>query len=105
MELLSALKLEVLGNLEIYGSFMNSSEIDCIEEIDRYIEEKKYSSDTVDLILHAIANVVSCEILLLKDVSHPYILESSHHRITHRPTCVWAKAITTPLLKKVRFTT
>ena len=81
-ELLNLLKFEVLNHLDYYGKFVNSLQVDCVQELDRYASRKTYSTDTNDLVISALSNLLKCRILLLTEGSKTYYLENSHSCIT-----------------------
>lgn len=76
-QLLSLLKFEVLNNIVYFGEFLNFTETD----LDSYANMKRYSSETVDIVLSALANALRCRILILKKRESNYYIECSDHII------------------------
>ena len=64
--LLSEIRKSVLLNLDYYGQFFNSEEIDPIHVIDAYINMGKYNTPTNDLMPNIISNLLECEIIILQ---------------------------------------
>ena len=79
--LLCEIRKSVLLNLDYYGQFFNSEEIDPIHEIDAYINMGKYNTPTNDLMLNIIFNLLKCQIIILQHnpVTNNYALEIKLH--------------------------
>ena len=80
-KLLDSVRLEILNHLDFYCNFINS--LDCVDELESYISNssQRYDSDTNDLIIAALSNLLKCRILLLQEKSDVYALEHPHHCI------------------------
>ena len=85
-DLLSHLESEVLNNLDHYGSFINSEDVDCIQELENYKQLKSYNNDTNDLVLAAMSNYLNRKIIILKKSGSSYKLEHSESCIIPRHT-------------------
>ena len=59
-------KFELLNNIEYYDGFLNFSETDFVEELDSYITMNQYSSETIAVVLSALAIALRCRMILLK---------------------------------------
>ena len=90
--LLNLAYYEVINHLEYYGSFVNYKDSDLVQELEDYIRFKKFSSSTIDLVITAIGNALSCKILLLQEKETGYQLECNDHvilpmRDPQKPQC------------------
>ena len=81
-ELLTMIKYEVLNNLDYYGKFINSADVDFVHELERYADQKSYGSDTNNLVLSAISNLLKCNIMLLREGPKELFLECGNNHIT-----------------------
>ena len=81
-ELLTMIKFEVLNNLDYYDKFINSADVDFAHELERYADQKSYESDTNDLALSAISNILKCNIMLLREGLEEFFLECGDNYIT-----------------------
>ena len=82
-KLLDSVRFDILNHLDFYCNFINSLDRDCVDELESYISNssKRYDSDTIDLIIAALSNLLKCRILLLQEKSDVYALEHPHHCI------------------------
>ena len=82
-KLLDSVRFEILNHLDFYCNFINSLDRDCVDELKSYISNssKRYDSDTKDLIIAALSNLLKCRLLLLQEKSDVYALEHPHHCI------------------------
>ena len=82
-ELLNGVKKELTVNIEYYSKFINSEEVDFVDEIERYTAMREYSTATTDLVLHAVSEVLECRIVIYHyhHLSRSYRLENASHCI------------------------
>ena len=64
-ELLDDLKLAFLADIDSYAPFINGCETDPIAELEAYVNDAKYGSGIVDLIVPLIANVLKIGIVVV----------------------------------------
>ena len=76
-EIFSLLKHEILQHMDDYAGFLNSLEVDFIEELKQFEDEKKYSQATIDIVIYALANIFECTIVLLEENDGRYCMEES----------------------------
>ena len=81
-QLLTMIKFEVLSNLDYRGKFISSADVDFVHDIERYADQKSYGSDTNDLVLSAISNLLNCNIMLLREDLKDFFLEFGDNHIT-----------------------
>ena len=81
-ELLDMIKFEVLNNLDYYGKFINSVDVNFVHELECYADQKNYGSDTNDLVLSAIFSLLKCNIMLLREGHGEFLLEGGDKHIT-----------------------
>ena len=62
--LLNDVKKELTVNIEYYSKFINSEEVDFVDEIERYTAIREYSTATTDLVLHAVSEILECRIVI-----------------------------------------
>lgn len=55
---------EILGNIEFYSQFVGDKDR-LVSDLDSYINDNKYDSEVVDLMLHALATVTNTSVSVL----------------------------------------
>ena len=81
-QLLTMIKFEVLNNLDYRDKFISSADVDFVHELERYADQKSYGSDTNDLVLSAISNLLKCNIMLLREDLKEFFLEFGDNHLT-----------------------
>ena len=67
--LFQMLKCEILNNLDFYMGFINardSGNSDIVASIDRYMNNKAYEQDTMDIVIFALANCLGIEVKIVQ---------------------------------------
>ena len=69
--------VEILRYISFYVGFLNVIETDFIDELKKYEEEARYGSNTIDIVICALANIFECTIILLEERDGHYIRNNS----------------------------
>ena len=75
--LLQMLRFEIMNNLGYYKEFVNEADqenADIEADVNRYIHEKAYGNDTMDLIIYALANCLCVELRIFERSGQHYTL-------------------------------
>ena len=73
--LLQMLTFEIMNNLSYHKEFVNQADRETIEsDITRYINEKEYGKDTMDLIIWALANCLGEEVRIFERSGQQFTL-------------------------------
>lgn len=75
--LLQMLRFEIMNNLVYYKEFINQADqenADIEADINRYINEKEYGKDTMDLIIWALANCLGVELRIFERSGQQFTL-------------------------------
>lgn len=75
--LLQMVRFEILNNLAYYKEFVNEADqenADIEADVNRYIHEKAYGNDTMDLIIWALANCLCVELRIFERTGQQFTL-------------------------------
>ena len=75
--LLQMLRFEIMNNLAYYKEFVNEADqqnADIEADLNRYIHEKAYGKDTMDLIIWALANCLGVELRIFERSGQQFTL-------------------------------
>ena len=75
--LLQMLRFEIMNNLSYYKEFINQADQDNADieaDVDRYINEKQYGKDTMDLIISALANCLGVVLRIFERFGEQFTL-------------------------------
>ena len=87
-ELLEKLKLAFQADLDCYAPFINGHETDPIEEMEAYVQNAKYGSGIVDLIVPLIAKVLQIGIVVVLLDSQKEIYVTSENLMYPSPELI-----------------